>query len=176
MWVPRTLVAGCWCMVPCWCMVIYIQYITFIKQNTFSTVHCITFLSLYHSHFITLSFDLNHLSRAGNSLIWFPSKSLVFCPKMSEWAIRSKKWAIHSFAHFWWAKWAIRSHRSFPLSDLSESLMVAHFLWAKWAIRSHRSFDLSEMSDSLTSLTKKEEMSENERKWAIRSFFNNFCF
>ena len=31
------------------------------------------------------------------------------------------------------------------------------------AIRSHRSFDLSEMSDALTSLTKKEEMSENER-------------
>ena len=32
-----------------------------------------------------------------------------FCPKMSKWAIRSKKWAIHSFAHFWWVTWAIRS-------------------------------------------------------------------
>ena len=111
------------------------------------------------------------LSRAGNSLIWFPSKSLIFCPKRSKWAIRSKKWAIHSFAHFWWAKWAIRSHRSFPLSHLSKSLMVSHFWWAKWAIRSHRSFDLSEMSDSLTSLTKKEVMSQNE--W-FAHFFGNF--
>ena len=29
--------------------------------------------------------------RAGNLLIGFPSESLVFCPKMSECAIRSKK-------------------------------------------------------------------------------------
>ena len=57
-------------------------------------------------------------------------------------------------------KWAIRSHRSFPLSNLSESLTVAHFLWTTWVIRSRsliclerseqiahsRSFDLSEMS------------------------------
>ena len=61
--------------------------------------------------------------------------------------------------------------RSFPLSDLSESLMVANFWWATWAIRSHRSFDLSKMSDSLTSLTKKEEMSKNER---FANFFNTF--
>ena len=73
-------------------------------------------------------------TRAGNSLIWFPSELLVFCPKISEWAIRSKKWAIHSFAHFWWATWAIRSHRSFLVCNLS---------------------------DSLTSLTKKEEMSHS---------------
>ena len=75
-------------------------------------------------------------TRAWNSLIWFPSQSLVFYPKMSRWAIRSKNWAIPSFAHFWWAKWAFRSHCS---------------------------FDLSEMSNSLTSLTKKEKMSKNER-------------
>ena len=50
--------------------------------------------------------------------------------------------------------------RSFPLSDVSDSLMVAHFLWAMWAIRSRlliclerseqialsRSFYLSKMS------------------------------
>ena len=47
-------------------------------------------------------FNQKPKSRAGNSLIWFPSELLVFCPKMSEWAIRSKKRAIHSFAHFWW--------------------------------------------------------------------------
>ena len=61
--------------------------------------------------------------RAGNSLILLPSESLVFCPKMSEWAICSKKWAIHSCAHFLWAKWTIRSNCSFPLSDLSKSLI-----------------------------------------------------
>ena len=82
-------------------------------------------------------------SRAGNSLIWFPSESLVFCQKMSEWAIHSKKWAIHSFTHFWWAicsRLLISSEQperfthdhSFPLSDLSESLTVAHLIWAKW--------------------------------------------
>ena len=49
------------------------------------------------------------------------------------------------------------------LSKMRESLMVAHFWWAKWEIHLHRSFDLSEMSDSLTSLAKKEEMNENER-------------
>ena len=45
--------------------------------------------------------------------------------------------------------------RSFPLSDLSESLMVAHFWWATWVIRSHRSFFVSDLSDSLTLLTKR---------------------
>ena len=65
---------------------------------------------------------LQILHRAGNSLIGFPSESLVFWPKISKWAIRSKKLAIHSFAHFWWVTWGIRSHRSFLVSDLSDSL------------------------------------------------------
>ena len=94
--------------------------------------------------------------------------------KMSEWAIHSKKWAIHSFAHFWWGKWAIHSHRSFPLSHLSKSLMVALFWWVKWAIHSPRSCDLSEMSDSLTSLTKKEGMSENARFTHCFNFFKPY--
>ena len=33
-----------------------------------------------------------------------------------------KKRGILSFSHFWWATWAICSHRSFLLSDLSDSL------------------------------------------------------
>ena len=86
-------------------------------------------------------------SRGGNSLIWFPSESLVFCPIMSDLLIFGERPEL--FAH----------NHSFPLSDLSESLMVANFWWAKWAIRSNCSFDLREMSDSLTLLTKKEEMS-----------------
>ena len=56
--------------------------------------------------------DLKNSESAKN-----PSKSPVFCPKMSEWAIRSKTWAIHSFL----------------VSDLSDSLTISHFLWAMWA-------------------------------------------
>ena len=48
-------------------------------------------------------------TRVGNSLIGYLSESLVFCPKMSEWVICSKKLVIHSFTHFWWATWAIQS-------------------------------------------------------------------
>ena len=110
---------------------------------------------------------------AGKLLIWFMSKLLVFCQKMSKWAIRSKKWVIHSFAHFWWAKCAILSHRSFPLSDLSESLMIAHFWWAKWVICSHCSFDLREMSDSRFTHIAHQKRG-NEQKWAIRSLIQNF--
>ena len=65
---------------------------------------------------------------------------------------------------FGWAKWVIRSHRSFPLSHLSKSLMVAHFWWAKLAICSHCSFDLSQISISLTVA---------QRKWATVSEWAN---
>ena len=78
-------------------------------------------------------------SRAGNKLIGFPSKSLVFCLKMSE-------WAIHSFAHFWWATCAIRS-QSLISSERLERIALG------------RSFLVSDLRDSLPSLTKKEEMS-----------------
>ena len=56
--------------------------------------------------------------RAGNSLIGFPCELLVFCEKLSEWVICSKKWAICSFL----------------VSNLSDSLMVAHFWWVTQAI------------------------------------------
>ena len=82
---------------------------------------------------------MSYLLRAGNSLIWFLSESLVFCQKMSQWAIHSKKWAIHSFAHFRWAKWAIRS-QSLISSERPEQ--IAHVC----------SFLVSEMSNSLTLL------------------------
>ena len=38
--------------------------------------------------------------------------------------------------------------------------MVAHFWWATWAIRSHGSFLVSDLSNALTSLIKKEGMSK----------------
>ena len=117
------------------------------------------------------SAEYSSVSRAGNSLIGFPSKSLDFCPKMSEWAIRSKKWVIHSSAHFWWAKWAIRSRL---LISSKRPEQIAH----------GRSFLVSEMSNSLTSLIwfeRNERFTHiahqkrgNERKWAIRSFFGFF--
>ena len=106
----------------------------------------------------------------------FSEQITKFYPKMSEWAnerfAQKNEWFTQLLI-FGDRPERFDHYRSFPLSDLSLSLMVTHFWWATWAIRSHRSFDLSEMSDSLTSLTKKEEMSEN--KW-FAHFFNNFFF
>ena len=105
--------------------------------------------------------------------------------RISNSLIRSKELAIHSFAHFWCATWAICSQslissegcewithgRSFLVSDLSDSLtslifgerpeQFAHIAQRKWAI----------VSELLTSLTKKRG---NERKLSICSFFNKF--
>ena len=58
---------------------------------------------------------------------------------MSKWAICSKNWAIHSFTHFRWATWAIRS-RSLVSSEWPEQ--IAH----------GRSFLVSDLSDMLTLL------------------------
>ena len=89
----------------------------------------------------------------------------VFCEKMSEWAIRSKKRAIRSWALIFGERPERFAHgHLFLVSDLSESLMVAHFWWATWVICSRsliclerpvhfahsRSFVLSDLSESLT--------------------------
>ena len=79
-----------------------------------------------------------------SSVFW--ANRSFFAKKMSEWAIRSKK--------------SNSLDRSFLVSDLSKSLMVAHLSWATWASRSQllicpersewishsRSFDLSDLS------------------------------
>ena len=94
------------------------------------------------------SVTFSKIRRARNSLIGFLSESLVFCDKMSEWAIQLKK-TRDSLIH------------SFLVSDLSDLLMVAHFWWATWAICSHCSILVSDLSDLLTSFIKKEGMSES---------------
>ena len=111
--------------------------------------------------------------------IFYSVKKKIFKPGLG--ICSSVFWATHSFfakkwANEWFAQkneqfahslifgeWPERfAHgRSFLVSNLSESLMVAHFWWATWAIRSHRSFLVSDLSDSLTWLTKKEGMSES---------------
>ena len=53
--------------------------------------------------------------RAGNSLIGFLSESLIFGGNLND---------LLMVAHFWWATWAIRSHCSFLVSDLSDSLTL----------------------------------------------------
>ena len=79
---------------------------------------------------------------------------------MSQWVIRSKKQAIHSFAHFWWATWEIPSHCSFLVSNLSNLLTSLikkegtseSLVWHERPERfphSH-SFVLSDLSESLT--------------------------
>ena len=86
-----------------------------------------------------------------NSLIGFLSELLIFCEKMSEWAICSKKRAICSFTPFWWATWAIHSWSLIFGEQPDRFAQIAHFWWAKWAICSHGSL--------------------KKREWANRSFF-----
>ena len=83
---------------------------------------------------------------AGNLLIVFLSKLLVFCKKL---AIGSKNERFTHLLIFGEQPERIAHGCSFLVSDLSESLMVAHFWWVTWAIRSHRSFLVSDLSESL---------------------------
>ena len=87
----------------------------------------------------------------------FSERIARFLPKNEQMSDLLKKRAIHPFAHFWWATWAIRSRshisserceqiahgRSFMVSNLSDSLTSLIF------------------GDSLTSLAKKEGMSDS---------------
>ena len=122
-----------------------------------------TFLLISRLFLLAGGINFPLLSRAGNSLIGVPSKSLFFCPKMSEWAIRSKKEQFTHSLIFGEPPERFAHNRSFPLSAVSELLMVAHFWWrpeqfahiahfwwATWAIHSHPS--------------------SKKREWAIRSF------
>ena len=86
--------------------------------------------------------------RARNSLIGFLSESLVFCEKNERMNYLLKKTRNSLIRSFW-------------VSNLSDSLMVAHFWWATWAICSNRSFLVSDLSDSLTSLINQEGMSDS---------------
>ena len=90
-----------------------------------------------------------HFLRAGNSLIGFPSESLVFLPKNERMSDLLKKMSDSLI-------------RSFLVRDLNDSLTIAQ---RKWAI----------VSKSLRSLTKIERMSESLiflSKSLIRSFFD----
>ena len=83
----------------------------------------------------------------------------------------------------------IRSYRSFPLSDLSELLMVAHFWWATWAIRSRSliclerferithscSFYLSEMSKWANERWANERIPSPVSKWRHVQILALFC-
>ena len=69
----------------------------------------------------------------------------------------------------------ICSHCSFPLSDLSELLMVAHFLWAPWSIRSRSLIFLSDLSESLTvaHLIWAKWANERMSEWALSEWANS---
>ena len=59
----------------------------------------------------------------------FLSESLVFCEKISEWVILSKKWAICSCAYFWWGTRANRSQcLSFGEQPERGNEQIAHCL------------------------------------------------
>ena len=57
--------------------------------------------------------------------------------------------------HFPWAMWANCSWPLIFVERPERFTHIAHFWWATWAIHSHCSFSVSNLSDSLTSLTKK---------------------
>ena len=116
---------------------------------------------------------------------------------MSKWAIRSKKWVIHSFTHFGWATWAIRSHFSFLVSEMSKSLVfvkltktvpknmiLVNFFWAnrlffvsEWVNErfAHScSFVLRDLSKSLTVAHLIWAMSKwAMSKWAMSDWANS---
>ena len=46
----------------------------------------------------------------------------LFFAKNEQMSYLLKIWAICLFAHFWWATWGIRSHRSFLVINLRDSL------------------------------------------------------
>ena len=58
---------------------------------------------------------------------------------MSEWAICSKKQAIRSFTHFWWATWANCSWLLIFGEQPERFAHIAHFWWVTLAIHSHHS-------------------------------------
>ena len=62
--------------------------------------------------------------RVGYLLIQFRSESLVVCQESEQMSDLLKKWVIRSFAHFWWATWAIAHGHSFDLSNLSNLLTL----------------------------------------------------
>ena len=109
----------------------------------------ITFNVIYgvgHLHEIYYAFSMNRLkrfrkifrlrdfadtvsggSRAGNSLISFPSESLVFCPKMSD---LSKSLIVAHFGE--WPEWF--AHIAHFGERPKRFANIAHFWCATWAI------------------------------------------
>ena len=98
------------------------------------------------------------ISRVGNSLIGFLSESLVFCKKMSKWAIWSllifgeqperlthishQKWGNERIAHFF--KNLLKKRK-----NTSKNTILVNFFWAirsyahlSWATRANRSQSL----------------------------------
>ena len=117
--------------------------------------------ALFQRHLSLFSFNVLRIpSRAGDSLIGFLSESLVFCEKMSEWAIHSKK--LSNALIFGERPEQIAQGCSFMESNLSDSLTlliygeqherfvhIAHFWWATWAIGSYFSLKKREWENHL---------------------------
>ena len=79
---------------------------------------------------------------------------LVFCEKMS-------KWAICSFTHFWWATWALHSHRSLKKREWAN--LSIFFLTDKKRNKNHKKYDFSQ-----TFLSELLVFCEGKNEWAIR--------
>ena len=97
--------------------------------------------------------DCKKNNRAGNSLIWFSSESLVFV----------KKWANELFAQK-----NERFTHSLIFGERNEWFAhIAHFLWATWGNCSC-SLIFGERNEWFTHIAHQKR--GNERKWAIHFF------
>ena len=135
-------------------------------SDIFSRMHCLLIL-VQISILICIVRNREHVRKLQGHLHLIkeqsPKQGWEFAHRFSEWIAlflwknermrdSFKKRAIHSFLV---SDLSIDNGRTFLVSNLSKSLMVAHFYWATWAICSHRSLLVSDLSNLLTSLIKK---------------------
>ena len=133
-------------------------WIRFFENSTYLTVHCVfCMFEMFFRKFGNLhKVERSYQKCFGQRLL----SGLGICSSVfwANCSFFAKKWANERLAKttrdllipsiFGWY---------FLVSDLSELLMVAHCWWATWAIRSHHSFLVSDLSNLLTSLIKKGE-------------------
>ena len=100
---------------------------------------------------INVNVNNNYLSGLGIRSSVFRANCSFFAQKWANEQYAQKNEQFNHLLIFGERPERFSHNRSFPLSDLSKSLMVTHFWWATWAIRSHRS--------------------PKKREWANRSFF-----
>ena len=108
----------------------------------------------------------------------FGANCSFFAKKVSKWAIRSKKWEIRSFAHFWWATWAICSQSLIPSEQperiaQKEWVKLLHFLkTSKKTVKTYKKYVFFEFFLANRSFLRAKEKNERfaQKNRGISSF------